>query len=63
MYYYIGTEATNPNENIMNTLTAEQTKTINALIRLGDSKELAIKTVLSKEVFDNDAVYRLAYES
>jgi hypothetical protein len=62
MYYYNPTEATNRNEIIMTNLTASQVKTVKSLIRLGDSKELAIKTVLNQKEFD-DSVYRLAYES
>jgi hypothetical protein len=46
----------------MTKLTAAQIKTVESLIRLGDSKELAIKTVLNQKEFD-DSVYRLAYES
>lgn len=46
------------------TLTDKETEMINTLIRLGDSKELAEKTVIanrSKE--DNAESYRFAYES
>jgi hypothetical protein len=62
MYYYNPTEANNRSEIIMTNLTASQIKTVKSLIRLGDSKELAIKTVLNQKEFD-DSVYRLAYES
>tara|TARA_R110000764_G_scaffold176955_1_gene263148 strand:- start:712 stop:852 length:141 start_codon:yes stop_codon:yes gene_type:complete len=46
----------------MTNLTPSQARAVKILIRLGDSKELAIKTVLNQKEFD-DAVYRLAYES
>jgi hypothetical protein len=58
----VPTEANKRREDIMTNLTASQIKTVKSLIRLGDSKELAIKTVLNQKEFD-DSVYRLAYES
>ncbi|MCP4803701.1 MAG: hypothetical protein GY891_12760 [Bacteroidetes bacterium] len=45
----------------MSTLTAEQVKTVKTLVRLGDSLELAIKTVLNKKEFDVE-FYKNAYE-
>ncbi len=45
----------------MNTLTAEQEKEVKILVRLGDSLELAIKTVLNKKEIDFE-FYRNAYE-
>ena len=45
-------------------LTTKEIETVKILIRLGDSEELAIETVLKgrgKE--DNTEIYRLAYES
>jgi hypothetical protein len=46
----------------MNNLTPSQERAVEILIRLGDSKELAIKTVLNQKEFD-DEIYRLAYHS
>ena len=48
-------------ENIMTTLTNEQIKTVKTLVRLGDSLELAIKTVLNQKEFDVN-FYKNAYE-
>ena len=42
-------------------LTPSQVKTVKALIRLGDSLDLAIKTVLNETPKDFE-VYRKAYE-
>lgn len=41
-------------------LTKSQLSTFNILVRLGDSKELALKTVLEMEDF-NSELYKLAY--
>ena len=46
----------------MNTLTTEQAKTVKILVRLGDSLELAIKTVLNQKEVNVEA-YRNAYHS
>lgn len=46
----------------MNSLTPAQTKEIEILVRLGDSLELATKTVLEQKDKNND-FYRNAYES
>ena len=43
-------------------LTVDQKAQIKSLVRLGDSLELATKTVLEIKVFDN-SLYKLAYES
>jgi hypothetical protein len=43
-------------------LTVEQEAQIKRLVRLGDSLELATKTVKEMKVFD-DSLYRLAYHS
>ena len=45
----------------MTILTNEQIKTVKTLVRLGDSLELAIKTVLNKKEFDVN-FYKNAYE-
>ncbi len=45
----------------MTALTTEQIKTVKTLVRLGDSLELAIKTVLNQREFDID-FYKNAYE-
>lgn len=48
----------------MNAFTSEELKQIKTLIRLGDSKELAIKTVLEKRDTPVDFdFYRRAYEN
>jgi len=45
-------------------LTTKEIETVKTLIRLGDSEELAIKTVLEgREKADNSEFYRIAYES
>ena len=41
------------------TLTKEQSKSVEILIRLGDSRELAIKTVLGKKTFSDNGIYEL----
>ena len=46
----------------MTALTAAQIKEIKVLVRLGDSFELALKTVLKDKQIDVD-FYRNAYES
>lgn len=46
----------------MNALTPEQTKEVEMLVRLGDSLELATKTVLGKKGQDRE-LYKNAYES
>lgn len=43
-------------------LTKKQQETYETLIRLGDSKELALKTILAQKVKDNSE-YHLAYYS
>ena len=43
-------------------LTEKQRKTFNSLVMLGDSKELALKTVLEMEEC-NSEMYRYAYYS
>ena len=45
----------------MNNLTEAQIKTIKTLVRLGDSLELAIKTVLNQKELDVN-FYKNAYE-
>tara|TARA_R110000772_G_C12983802_1_gene406187 strand:- start:109 stop:255 length:147 start_codon:yes stop_codon:yes gene_type:complete len=48
----------------MTTLTPEQKKLYKTLIRLGDSKELALKTVLNQKLQNKDSeIYRIAYYS
>jgi len=43
-------------------LTDEQKKTVESLMRLGDSRELAIKTSITHhQQPDNSEIYRLAY--
>lgn len=44
----------------MENLTKKQQEKVKILVRLGDSLELAIKTVLEKETFDSD-LYNFAY--
>jgi|DEB0MinimDraft_10_1074344.scaffolds.fasta_scaffold63326_3 hypothetical protein len=45
-------------------LTTKEIETVKTLIRLGDSEELAIKTVLEgREKAYNSELYRIAYES
>lgn len=45
-------------------LTTKEIETVKTLIRLGDSEELAINTVLEdRKKKDNSEIYRLAYES
>ena len=46
----------------MKNLTANQTRDIKTLVRLGDSLELAIKTVLNQKEVNVD-FYKNAYES
>lgn len=46
----------------MKTLTTTQIETYKTLVRLGDSKELALKTVLSVEE-NKSELYELAYRS
>jgi hypothetical protein len=46
----------------MKNLTTEQQATVKTLIQLGDSKELAIKTVLAIATKD-DSMYQIAYYS
>ena len=54
-------QPTKTSENIMTTLTNEQIKTVKTLVRLGDSLELAIKTVSNQKEFDV-SFYKNAYE-
>ena len=42
-------------------LTAAQLKSFNSLVRLGDSKELALKTVLEMQENIDGKIYQLAY--
>ncbi len=43
-------------------LTEKETETFKILVRLGDSEELALKTVINERVRpDNHEVYRNAY--
>jgi len=61
--------------NLANTMTQEtfntsvdslnetQIKTFNSLVRLGDSKELALATVLGQKTYENKEFYRNAYEN
>lgn len=44
-------------------LTKEQKELFDILIRLGDSKELALSTVLSTKTDGNTDVYQTAYYS
>lgn len=46
----------------MNTLTKAQQISIKTLVRLGDSLELATKTVLNQKE-NNSNLYKIAYES
>jgi len=47
----------------MKSLTTEETKTVKSLIRLGDSKALAVKTVIeNRKDEDSREIYILAYE-
>ena len=62
MYYLCVTKPKNmttTNASIKN-LTKNQLSTFNTLVRLGDSKELALKTVLEMQEF-NSEIYKLAY--
>jgi hypothetical protein len=43
-------------------LNKEQTKIYNSLVRLGDSKEVALKTALEANT-KTSGMYRLAYQS
>jgi len=46
------------------TLTAKEIETLNILVRLGDSKELAFATVIAERTKDNSTdFYRNAYEN
>lgn len=45
----------------MTTLTKAQTELFNTLVRLGDSKELALKTVITEEKKENSEMYYKAY--
>ena len=45
----------------MTNLTEAQKNLFDTLVRLGDSKELALETVLDKKENNSD-IYRLAYE-
>ena len=52
----------------MTNLTEKETKTVETLIRLGDSKELATQTVLNDRdrkarMADAEDTYRIAYAS
>lgn len=48
----------------MTNLTEKENQLLAALIRLGDSKETALKTVISERGrSDNSESYRVAYES
>lgn len=49
-------------QEIINTLTKSQLDTFNSLVRLGDSKELALKTVLELKKVDTKT-YQIAYYS
>jgi len=44
-------------------LTKEQQELFNTLVRLGDSKELALSTVLSTKTDKNTDIYQTAYYS
>lgn len=47
-----------------NELTKKEIETVKSLIRLGDSEEVAIKTVLNERNNSKDSdIYRIAYES
>ena len=52
---------TQTNNNMKN-LTKKQNKLFNILVQLGDSKELALKTVLSEKEKDS-SMYQIAYYS
>ena len=45
----------------MKNLNQEQMELFNTLIRLGDSKELALKTVLEQEKKETSEIYYMAY--
>ena len=54
-------------ENILSHWEATEDKaleTFKSLVRLGDSRELAVATVISEKYRNNDSeIYRVAYES
>ena len=50
------------NTETMKNLTKEQMNLFNSLVSLGDSEEVALKTVLN-HVTHNDDMYKLAYYS
>lgn len=47
----------------MKNLTAKQQDLFETLVRLGDSKEFALETVLKQEKKESSELYRLAYYS
>jgi len=47
----------------MKALTKTQIETYNWLVRTGDSKELALKTVLDQKENESTELYDLAYNS
>lgn len=51
------------NKNDMKSLTKKQIETYTILVRLGDSKELALKTVLKQQQNESTELYELAYNS
>ena len=50
-------------KEIIEKLTEEQKKTFNSLVKLGDSEELALETVLNKKQLSNNSFYEFAYYS
>lgn len=50
-------------KKIIENLTKDQKKTFYSLVKLGDSEELALKTVLNKKQRDDNSFYELAYYS
>jgi len=53
--------ATTSQQEILSKLNEQQLKSIKALVSLGDSLDLAIKTIVNKKAV-NTEMYRRAYE-
>lgn len=49
-------------ESQIKLLTKEQRDTFNSLVRLGDSKEIALSTALNEKIYSTE-LYRTAYYS
>lgn len=50
-------------KEVIEKLTEEQKKTFNSLVRLGDSEELALETVLNEKQLSDISFYEFAYYS